>query len=87
MALSLKVRQRTLLDAWQWLPNDLEEAGRVAAVLQIADVGFRVSSDKRLIVRVTNGLVLDDGDWLIFGPRGFDSCEREAFDKEWEVMG
>ncbi len=87
----MRYRKKPLvIDAWQWLPGNLEAAGRLVGELLAAGADFHhpsgLGETTTLVIRTLEGeMVAQPGDWVIKGVKGeFYPCKPEIFEATYE---
>lgn len=87
-----KFRKRpVVIEAVQWLPEDMEQAGGMAAWLQIGNCDFEIGnqfSPRSLYIRTLEGVMeAAPEDWIIKGVKGeFYPCKPDIFAETYEAV-
>lgn len=84
----MKYRKKpVVIEAMQWNPHDLEEAGQVAGwMLAHIPNGFRVVEGRGLqIDTLEDPMIASPGDWIIRGIKGeFYPCKPDIFEATYD---
>lgn len=81
-------KKPAVIEAHQWLPNDLERSGNVVGWLMAHNVDFEIVEDRQLsIITLEGAMRASDGDWIIKGVNNeFYPCKPDIFEKTYEPL-
>jgi hypothetical protein len=83
-------KKPVVIDAWQWNPDDLAQAGIVVGELLRAGVDFKhsdgVGGATTVVIQTLEGAMdAQPGDWIIRGVKGeFYPCKPDIFEASYE---
>lgn len=80
-------KKPVVIEAAQWLPNDMEAAGYVVGWM-MGRCDYEMQADRSLSIRTLEGIHrADPGDWIIRGIQGeFYPCKPDIFEQTYEPV-